>query len=81
VFFYPTPEDPTLTAKFDLLRPMIGGVCAASAVPCTFLDLRPTFTGNEAEYLLPDGVLPTDAGAVATAAAIFSVMQEHCLAQ
>lgn len=80
VFFYPDPNDAVLGAKFDLLRPMIQAACAGSALACTFLDLRPTFDGH-ADYLGSGGVLPTDAGAIATATAIFSLMQEHCIGQ
>lgn len=81
VFFYPDPEDATLKAKFDLLRPMIEAACEGSAVPCAFLDLRATFAGHEADYLTPDGVLPTEAGSLATAAAVYSLMQERCVGQ
>jgi len=81
IFFYPDPEDATLKAKFDLLRPMIEEACGASAAPCSFLDLRATFVGREADYLTPDGVLPTEAGSLATAAAVYSLMQERCIAQ
>jgi len=55
--------------------------CQASVTPCWFIDLRPTFVGHEAEYLLEGGVLPTEAGATAAAAAIWSVMESHCVAQ
>jgi hypothetical protein len=80
VLFYPTPQDAELAAKFDVLRPMVQGACFNSAVPCHFLDLRPTFEGR-ADYLDAEGVLPTDSGAVATANAVWGVMRKRCIAQ
>jgi hypothetical protein len=80
-FFYPDPADAVLKAKFDVLRPMMESACAESPVPCRFLDLRPTFTGRETEYLGMSWILPTAAGAAATASAIWSQMQRYCLAQ
>lgn len=81
VFFYPNPEDEALRANFDVLRPLIRSACDGAPLACHFLDLRPVFDGNEAEYLEPGGVLPTQAGAEATARAIWSVMQRSCVAQ
>jgi hypothetical protein len=81
LFFYPDPDDATLAAKFDVLRPLLLQECQASVTPCRFIDLRPTFVGHEAEYLLEGGVLPTEAGAAAAAAAIWSMMERHCVAQ
>ena len=80
-FFYPDPTDDTLRAKMDVLRPLLQGVCEGSAAPCHWLDLRPTFAGHYSEYMLPEAILPTDAGAQATAAAIWSTMQQECIAQ
>ena len=80
-FFYPDPVDADLKAKMDVLRPLIQGACEGSSVPCHWLDLRPTFAGNYGEYILADGRNPTDAGSAATAAAIWTTMQQNCVAQ
>lgn len=81
VLFYPDPADAALVAKLDVLRPMIQAACAQSPAPCHFVDLRSTFAGRETELLEPDGLVPTAAGAVATARAAWSTLQEHCIAQ
>lgn len=80
-FFYPDPEDPTLAAKFDVLRPMLRASCETAPVSCHFVDLRETFAGREAELLEPGGILPTTAGASAAARTIWSSMRRHCVAQ
>jgi hypothetical protein len=79
-FFYPDPEDPSLRARFDVLRPLMEATCDASPVGCHFLDLRPTFEGH-GDFLLAGGIIPTAAGSTATAAAIWSLMQRRCIAQ
>jgi len=75
-FFYPDVADETLLAKMDVLRPLLQGVCENSNVPCHWIDLRNTFTD-----LMVEDTLPTDEGAQATAAAIWSTMQANCIAQ
>lgn len=79
--FYPDPVDAALKAKMDVLRPLVQAACQSSPVPCHWLDLRPTFADRYAEYILPDGMNPTDAGSTATAAAIWQTMQAKCVAQ
>lgn len=78
--FYPDYEDVGLRDKLDALRPLVQSSCATSAAPCHFLDLRPTFSGHS-DYVDSSGVLPTAAGAEATAQAIWSLMQRECIAQ
>ena len=80
-FFYPNPEDPSLRAKFDVLRPLLQTTCENSTVGCQWLDMRPTFDGRESEYLNPTWITPTAAGATAAAASIWSLMQQRCVAQ
>jgi hypothetical protein len=80
-FFYPDPGDATLQAKFDVLRPLMQATCDGSPAACYWLDLQPTFAGRAQEYLLPGGINPTAAGSAATAQAIWSVMQQNCIAQ
>lgn len=79
--FYPNPLDTDLQAKMDALRPLVQSACAGSAVPCQWLDLRPTFAGQYASYIQADGLDPTAAGSAASAAAIWTTMQQSCIAQ
>jgi hypothetical protein len=79
--FYPNPATSDLQAVMDVLRPLIQADCAASAVPCFWLDLRPVYEGNYDLYRQPDGTTPTAAGSQAVAAAIWSILQANCVAQ
>lgn len=79
--FYPDPLDAALREEMDALRPLIESACAASPVPCYWLDLRTTFAGNYASYVEADGLNPTPEGARATAGAIWSTMRQQCIAQ
>jgi hypothetical protein len=63
------------------LRPLLKQACDTSAVRCHFLDLQSVWAGH-ADYSVPGAVpIPTEAGAVAIAAAIWSLMQQECVAQ
>ena len=79
--FYPDPVDSGVRAQMDTLRPLAQSACAASPVPCTWLDLRPTFAGHYSEYIQADGLNPTAAGSQASAQAILELMREQCIAQ
>ncbi len=79
--FYPDYEDAAIHDKMDSLRPLIQAACAASPVPCLFVDLRPTFAGHLAEYTDASNILPSALGAEAAADAIWSTMQDACVAQ
>jgi hypothetical protein len=76
---YPNPVPDDISAKMSVLRPLLEQACSASAVPCVWLDLRPTIDGREAEFILPDGINPPSAGAEASARAIWNVMKESCI--
>lgn len=78
---YPDPQVPEVFEKMEVLRPLLEQACDESPVPCEFLDLRDSFSGNESEYILEDGLNPTTAGSEAAAAAIWDVMLEGCIAQ
>jgi hypothetical protein len=81
-FFYPDPQtDPRLKTMVDTLRPLMQQVCANAALPCHWLDLRPTFAGNYDEYVVPGELTHTQAGSAAAARAIWGVMQQYCIAQ
>jgi hypothetical protein len=79
--FYPDPGDATVKAKVDALRPLIQSACENAPLPCYWVDLRTVFAGNYAEYVQADQLNPTDAGARASAGAIWSTMQQYCIAQ
>jgi hypothetical protein len=79
--FYPDPVDANVRARMDALRPLAESACAESRVACEWLDLRSVFAGHYAEYIQGDGLNPTAAGSQASAAAIWSVMQQRCIAQ
>lgn len=77
--FYPDPVDANLRAVMDAFRPLAQSACAASPVPCAWLDLRPVFAGHYAEYVQADGLNPTAAGSQASAAAIWTLMSDQCI--
>lgn len=79
-FYYPDPMDSELLAELDVLQPLLEDVCATSPVPCHFVDLQETFAGHYDDYMETDFV-PTTAGAEAAATAIWSAMEEACIAQ
>ena len=79
--FYPDPGDASVKAKVDALRPLIQSACESAPLPCDWLDLRPVFAGHYADYVQADQLNPTDAGARASAEAIWAAMQQYCIAQ
>jgi len=79
--FYPDPGDANVKARMDALRPLIQSACENAPLPCRWVDLRTTFAGHYAEYVQADQLNPTDAGARASAEAIWGVMQQYCVAQ
>lgn len=79
--FYPDPLDASVRVKMDALRPLIQDACESSSTPCHWLDLRPVFAGHYDEYIQPDGINPTAAGAQASARAIWETLRLNCIAQ
>jgi hypothetical protein len=79
--FYPDPVDGEMRERMDALRLLIEPVCANSAVPCHWVDLRPVLGDPTGGYLTSDGLIPTAAGSQATAGAIWATMQRECIAQ
>jgi hypothetical protein len=77
--FYNDPNDATLKAGLDVMRPFIENACGRAAIPCHFLDLRPSFAGHP-EYLGQDGIVWSDAGATVSAGAVLGVMLDRCAA-
>lgn len=79
-FFYGDPVDnSSLEDGLELLRPLLQNTCGHAPLPCHWLDLRPVFEGHP-EYVGADGLVFTDAGATAAAAATFELMQARCVA-
>lgn len=78
---YPDTTDAAVRERMDALRPLIQNVCESSGVPCHWLDLRHTFADHYDEYIEPDGLNPTAAGAQATAQVLWALLQQQCIAQ
>jgi hypothetical protein len=79
--FYPDPGDATVKAKMDALRPLLQSACENAPLPCRWLDLRNVFKDHYNDYLQGDQLNPNDAGARATAEAIWAIMKQYCIAQ
>lgn len=79
--FYPDPGDANVKARMDALRPLLQSACENAPLPCHWLDLRAVFAGHYGEYIQADQLNPTDAGARASAEAIWATMQQYCIAQ
>lgn len=81
-FFYPDNQvDPSFRTMADTLRPLLEQACASAPLACHWLDLRAAFAGKYDEYYVPDDITKTEAGELATARAIWGVMEQHCVAQ
>jgi hypothetical protein len=80
VVYFLTPELPGIPGV-AALRPLMQQACVQSRVPCHFLDLTPLWAGH-ADYTLAGAVpVPTEAGGDVIADAIWSIMQQSCVAQ
>lgn len=79
--FYPDPGDPNVKTRVDALRPLVQSVCETAPLPCHWLDLRTVFADHYSDYIQADQLDPTDAGARASAEAIWATMQQYCIAQ
>ncbi|HSC86449.1 MAG TPA: hypothetical protein VLC09_04235 [Polyangiaceae bacterium] len=73
---YPDPQDPTVHARMEALRPLLEGACSSAPLPCTWVDLRVAFAGHYDEFLSVGGLNPTSAGAKASASAIWQAMND-----
>ena len=81
-FFYPhlpTTSYPSVNVMMDYAYPLIQTACENAAIPCYFIDTRPSFEGHP-EYIGPDNIHPTTAGADVIAGLIWGVMQDQCVA-
>jgi len=79
IVYFLYPELPTI-AGVAAMRPGMQAACAASEVPCHFLDLQPLWEGNP-QYTGGDQIHPSQAGGAVIAEAIWAIMQENCIAQ
>lgn len=80
VYFLP-PEIPGIPGV-AALRPLVQQACAQSIVACHFLDVQLLWAGHP-EYTDPatGGILPTEAGAIVLADALWAIMRDECIAQ
>ena len=84
IIYFLNPELPGIPGV-AALRPLLRQACVQSTVPCHFLDLQldmqPPWTDHP-EYTAAGAIpVPTETGASAIADAIWSAMQQHCIAQ
>jgi hypothetical protein len=78
--FYADPVGrPSILAGLDVLRPLAESACATAPLPCHFVDLRVVFEGRYDEFVGADGLVWSEAGAQATAGAVWDLMQSECL--
>ena len=77
---YFLPPELSMIPGVATLRPKLLEACAASTVPCHFIDLQSVWMAHPGESL-DTGLLPNDAGAHLVADAIWSTMRQHCIAQ
>jgi hypothetical protein len=81
IIYYLMPDLPAITGV-QALRPLLQQECEASTIPCYFLDLTPLWTGHSEYTNTVSGIdFPSQAGAAVIGNAIWSIMQEHCIAQ
>lgn len=78
--FYPDAQGGMagmLNPNLTKLRPLIQSTVLSSTSPKGFFfDLRPTFEGKYGQYIMNDGIHPTQAGSYAAADACFAEMQK-----
>jgi hypothetical protein len=80
IIYFLVPELPNIPGV-AALRPLLQQACGASMVPCHFIDLQPLWSGHP-EYTTTGPIpVPTEEGAIVIADAIWSVMQQSCIAQ
>lgn len=79
IVYFLVPELATVPGVATM-RPRLQQACAASAVPCHFLDLQPLWLGHP-EYTATNGIQSSEAGARVIADSIWAIMQDNCIAQ
>jgi hypothetical protein len=92
----PTPS-PEVNVTLDYAYPKAAQICCGTpftgtatnyacsglvnGTQCVFIDTRPAFEGHIADYIKPDHVHPTPAGAQVIADLIWGAMTNYCIAQ
>jgi hypothetical protein len=79
IVYFLVPELPSIPGVAAMRGPL-QQACGNSAVPCHFIDLQPLWLGHP-EYTAADGIQASVAGANVIADAIWSTMQDSCIAQ
>jgi lysophospholipase L1-like esterase len=82
-FFYPhlpTTRFPSVNVMIDYAYPLVQAVCQNAPIACEFVDTRSAFNGNDASYIGPDDIHPTNAGSDAIAELIWGTMKQDCVA-
>jgi lysophospholipase L1-like esterase len=91
-FFYPHVVPGLLTGTnpneiLDYALPLAKAACDSAFQAtngrsrCHFIDMRPPFAGKEAQYIKPDGIHPTAAGARVLGVEIWNKMEQQCVGQ
>jgi lysophospholipase L1-like esterase len=91
-FFYPHVVPGLLTGTnpneiLDYSLPLAKAACDAAfqetngRTRCHFIDMRPAFAGKEAQYIKPDNIHPTAAGAEVIGNEIWNKMEQQCVGQ
>jgi hypothetical protein len=79
IVYFLVPPLPAIPGV-DAMRPELQDACAASAVPCHFIDLRDTWANNPG-YTGMSGIQASAAGADVIGDLLWQKMQENCIAQ
>ncbi len=81
IIYYLYPAIPGVPGKLSqIMKPGMPNACAASTVPCHFVELAPLFAGKP-ELIGGDTIHPSEAGGNVIAEAVWKVMQDNCIAQ
>jgi hypothetical protein len=81
IIYYLYPDIPGIRGElWQLLKPGMPDACAASTVPCHFLELAPLFEGKP-NLMGNDNVHPSVAGGNLIAEEVWKIMQANCIAQ
>jgi hypothetical protein len=72
------PVIPTTMNLNANMKPGFSAACAASTVPCAFVDLEPLFMG---QHIASDRTHPDSAGATIIGDAWWKAMQQSCIGQ
>lgn len=78
VFYSDPRNDAALKEGLDTLRPLLHNACGRSPVACHWIDLHPAFEGHD-DYLGPDGIVWSDAGARASSTLVWELLELRCI--